>query len=82
MDAGYQHLLSVLWTFTPGWNVTVMTPHICRQLGPVLHSTAAEAHGLKTSLLEAFVQYHATQQRHFADLGLAACLGTSHLVCT
>ncbi|DBA76409.1 TPA: hypothetical protein ACH3X1_010114 [Trebouxia sp. C0004] len=46
-----------------------------RQLGPVLHSTAAEGHGLKTSLLEAFVQYHATQQQHYADLGLASCLG-------
>ena len=48
----------------------------CRQLGPVLHSTPAEGHGLKTSLLEAFVQYHATQQQHYADLGLAPCLGT------
>ncbi|KAL0043157.1 hypothetical protein WJX79_010911 [Trebouxia sp. C0005] len=46
-----------------------------RQLGPVLHSTAAEGHGLKTSLLEAFVQFHATQQQHYADLGLAPCLG-------
>lgn len=46
-----------------------------RQLGPVLHSTPAEGHGLKTSLLEAFVQYHATQQQHYADLGLAPCLG-------
>ncbi len=47
----------------------------CRQLGPVLHSAPAEAHGLKISLLEAFVQYHSTQHQHFADLGLAPCLG-------
>ena len=49
---------------------------VCRQLGPVLHSPAAEMHGLKTSLLEAFVQFHATQSRQDADLGLAPCLGT------
>lgn len=52
----------------------------CRQLGPVLHSTAAEGHGLKTSLLEAFVQWHATQQQHYADLRLAPCLGTLQLL--
>ena len=50
----------------------------CRQLGPVLHSTAAEGHGLKTSLLEAFVHFHASQQQHYADLGLAPCLGLLH----
>jgi hypothetical protein len=46
----------------------------------VLHSTAAEGHGLKTSLLEAFVQYHATQQQHYTDLGLAPCLGMLQLL--
>ena len=50
----------------------------CRQLGPVLHSTAAEGHGLKTSLLEAFVHFHTGQQQHYADLGLAPCLGQLH----
>ena len=50
----------------------------CRQLGPVLHSTAAEGNGLKTSLLEAFVHFHTGQQQHYADLGLAPCLGQLH----
>ena len=51
-------------------------PAWCRQLGPVLHSAVAEAHGLKTSLLEAFVEYHAAQQHHREKLGLAPSLGT------
>lgn len=48
-----------------------------RQLGPVLHSPVAGANGLRSSLLEAFVHYHAAQAPHMASMGLAPSLGES-----